>query len=588
MSNDEVIVLDSDDEQQAVELAKSYSDNPVFEDEEHEYEASSPDDPVIQELDLPFGAEVLHISFPTLPSELHRAELESLPRLLSTDIIIGASCSDLSLRIISVPITPPSPHSKARPELRTRIAVPHSGRGPFGERMLVIPNAAGHQSIPKGISITLTSKMLQSVEDVLMTDVDQDVARRYHDQPISAPGGCSWEILVALHSDDLSGLLLIHRIPIKDDTIGSVHGFQELNYPWQMQNLTSPAMSVSFNPSRFPAPRHSQLLVVESRRAIRIFDCKPQSDSDQGSWLYSIYPSFQTSTDCVPKRKQILDAQWVLGGKAVVALLTDGEWGVWDLENAGPKAKGISDCAPPGGSSLAFTISGWIGSFPASKSLFKTTGGRKDDQARLAPMTPGTRRTRQQALFSGSSTAVIPQAYGPSGGGLSVSAIHSLANRKVDDDTLLVWYRESITVIPSLLTYWQNKRKESGNLFGAGVKGLAEDYNNIDLGGEVRNNVSIFPVRYRRNETADRVDPLKILITGEHRLVIVAPLLEPPVPASVVPLQTHSRPTDQHLLVRGELDMDGMDRILSNMPNGAGGSHRNGVTPLREVDSYPL
>ena len=595
------MIIDSDGEQQAAKPAEPYMDNPIFEDEVEEYDASRPYDPFIQDLDLPLGAEVLHLSFPQLPSEPHHPTLESLPKLLSTNMIIATACSDSNLRILAIPIMPPSPESVARPELRTRCTVPRAGRGPFGEQMVVISSVAGHQSIPKGISITVTSQMLRSIEDVDMANAERDSPQtkprsssRSRSLSRSRPvdRDHSWELLVASHSDDLSGLLFISKVPFRSDTLGSGGGLQEQNIPWRMQTLTSPATSIAFNPSLFPAPRHSQLVVADSRGAVRVFDCKPQSDSDQGSWLFSLYPGFQSSVNSIARRKQVLDVQWVLGGKAIVVLLSDGEWGAWDVEKAGqkagPKANGDTKSTPSGGASMAFTISGWVGGTPVSKSLIKSSKSRLENVSRLAPMTPGTRKVRQEALFSGSPATTNSQANRPIRGGLSVSVVDNLPNSKVDDESLLLWYGDSVTVIPSLFTHWQSKVKESGNLFGTGVRGQPKEYNNIHLGGEVRNGVSAFP-KHRPNHgvKAETDTSSEMLITAEYRFIIVAPPKKPPGSVTDMSFQISSESVDQHLLAKGELNVDGMERILSGMSNGHGGDHRNGTNPKREVGFYP-
>ena len=595
-SSNEIMIIDSDDEQEAVQSAKPYMDNSVYEEEDEEYDTYRPLKPIVQRLDLPLGCEVLHLSFINLASEVHRTAWATLPKLLSSNIVIAIACSDSSVRVLSIPITPPSPQNLARPNLNSRITVPQAGRGLFGEQIVILSGAAGHQSLPKGISITLTSQMLQSMEDVDMADDDRgepqsqawNSSRSSRSRSRPASRESSWEFLIASHSDDLSGILVIHRMPFTGDTIGG-SGPQEPNTPWRIQCLASPATSISFNSSLFPAPRHSRLVVVELQGAVRIFDCKPQSELDQGSWLFSLYPSFQSFIVGTPRRKQILDVQWVLGGQAIAVLLADGEWGVWDIENAGPKGNSEIKRSPSRGASLAFTISSWAGSTPVTQSSMKSSSaGRKENKSRLAPMTPGTRKVRREALFSGSSTTLSTQTDRPSRGGLSVSPIYRSSSSKVNDESLLLWYNESIMVIPSLFTYWQNKAKGSGNLFGTGARAQPKEYN-IHLGGQLRNHVSLLPQHAAKiGGESNAAITSEILITGERRLVIVGPPLKPPVPAPAVSLQVLSKPIDQHLLVQGELDVDGMDRILDGMSNGHGERFRNGTTSKRKVDFLAL
>ena len=596
-SNNKVIVLDSDNDQQATEPAEPYMDNAVFEEEEEEFDASKPFNPIIRELNLPLGVEVLHLSFPHLPLESQRNTLEYLPKLLSTNIILATACSDTSIRILSVPITPPSPQNEARSESIARITVTHTGRGPFGEQMVVIPSVGGQQSIPRGVSIALTSQMLHSVEDVNVMDVDHQNPQtqprklsrsRSRSRSRPADGNNSWELLVASHSDCGSGLLLIYRVPFTNDTIGNNSRPEERCIPWRIQSLASPATSIDFNPSLFPAPRHSQLIVAESG-VVRVYDCKPQSASDPGSWLFSLYPGFQSSIFTPPTRKQILGVQWGLGGTAIIVLLADGEWGVWDLEAAGPKASGDMQRTPSRGASLPFATSGWVGNSPVLKNITKSTDTRKINKSWLAPMTPGTRKVGQDALFSGSTTTATSQADRPSRGGLFVSSIHDLSNSKVDDESLLLWYGDTVTVICSLYTHWQNKVKGSGNLFGVGFRGQPNEYNSIHLGGEARNNISLFPGNHSKHEgKADTNSLIEILVTGEYRLVIVAPPLKPPAPATTAPPQPLSKSSDERLPASGEFDVDDMERMLSGMSNGYSDEPRNGTAPKRKVEFPPL
>ncbi|EDN03408.1 predicted protein [Histoplasma mississippiense (nom. inval.)] len=66
------------------------------------------------------------------------------------------------------------------------------------------------------------------------------------------------------------------------------------------------------------------------------------SDTDlkeaDGAWLITLSPEFCRNPVGIPQRKTVVDAAWVLGGKAIMVLLSDGSWGIWDPEGAGPRS----------------------------------------------------------------------------------------------------------------------------------------------------------------------------------------------------------------------------------------------------------
>lgn len=592
-SKDTVMIIDSDDE----EATKSYSDMPVFDDEEEGRDLSEPYDPLIQTLDLPIGVAVLHFSFPHLPSEPTEPTMKSLPPLLSNRIVIAMACSDFSIRVLTLPLVPPSPQSKMRPELRSQTPNTKIAHGHFGEQMLVVSGGSGHQSIPRGVSVTTTARSLPPAgeNDVIGVHetgepLDQTWNQSRSASPprsqISSPGaGLSWDLLIASHSAQFSGLLLIHKVAIiadgsKIDTTSAEH-----NIPCQIQYLASPAISIHFNSSIYPAPRHSELLVAEAKGVVRILDCLSQHESrPEGSWLISLYSAFQNIPGSVISRKHILGAQWCLGGKAVVVLLADGEWGVWDLENAGPKAKkGVEITEGVSGTLLtAFDISGWISTSRALKSSVKSAGLTGDKSHGLAPMTPGTRRIRQENLFTGPTD----QSNGLFHGGLSVSPTRKSSIQKADDESILLWHGDNIAILPSLLEYWQNTVRGAGNLLGTDTRGQLKRVGSSSLGDEVRNEVSFFPEPYPSTVNSRMPDQNDILITTERGIIIMAtPIAEPRTTASSSPSTTVTvASADQRLLALGELDVGGMDRVIAGMSNGfqTHGDYGNG-SPVKKV-----
>ena len=571
-NRDAITIMDSDDEAPEKSEQPPHQDNPAFDEEHGEFDASEPYEPVIQALDLPLGVEVLQLAFPHLPADAHRSGIESLPVLFSRKLVVAVACSDFSIRVILIPLLPPSPQSKSRLELRGTASCLSAGKSMYGEQMIVLSGGTTHRSIPKGVSITVTSNPVEYPEEIYMDEDDASRKRldlrnnnsklASHSRSRSRLEDHQWDLLIASHSADLSGLLLIHRIPVKAGEAGLS---SELHIPWRTQYLTSPTVSVHFNSALYPAPRHSQLLIAEARGVVKILDCLPQSRAAEGAWRLSLHTDFETLPDTTSRRKPILDARWVLGGKAILVLLAHGKWGIWDLENAGPKP---IDGANPLRSVSAeswthFTLESWVGNSLKSGKLLQSSSVRTENRSKLAPMTPGTRKIRQQALF----TEPPPQPDGPVRGGLSVSPVPYASNSRADDEAVLIWHGNSIAVIPSLFIHWQNKARRSGNLFGSGAKGEPKMINNIQLGGELCKEASLIPSRHRPPSTKDDATHPEVLVTGGHRLAIVtSAIAEPQLPFSP-PSPLLSSTTDQQLLVRGDLDVDGMDRILSSMSN---------------------
>lgn len=599
-SNDVVMIIDSDDEEPPPKPAQPYQDKPAFEDDEDEYDPTEPYQTIIQTLDLPLGTEVLLLSFPQLPPDLDPTT-GSVPKILSQKLVIAAACSDCSIRLITLPLCPPSPASKARSEPRSKYSLGRAGIGAWGEQMVVIPSNIGHQSIPSGISITFSA---QATDDAIMDDNEEKgetesrarstirASSRGRSRSRSRQtGNGEWDLLVASHSSELSGILLVYRLPISIDRNGNSNLSADHIMPWRTKHLPSPAASLSFSSALFPSRRHMRLLVAEMSGAVRVYEPLATPSASDGEWLISLHPGFENSSTGIPKRKGILDSRWVLGGKAIMVLLADGEWGVWDPENAGPKPK--EQLGQSRGSSkpplAAFAIGGWVGQAVTS-TLPKSSSGKTDSKSKLAPMTPHTRKVRQEALFSGptsrSSTHTVR-------GGITVIAIggHS-SNSRADDETILLWYGNSTITIPSLITHWQNKISGAGNLFGTGARGQIQEINNVNLGGELRNAVAMIPKHSNTRAAAAASNAqLDIIVTGQTRLVIIAaPRSEP---EHTDPFAQAEQPAvaDQRSLARGELDVGGMERILAGMAKGSPslvGSQRsrpgtNGTAAKRKV-----
>lgn len=573
VGNDVIMVIDPEDE----EPENDYKDPTIFEQEESERKLSQAQDPIIQTLDIPLGVAVLHLSFPHLPCESQDSTMRTLPKILSDRIFIAMTCSDFTIRLLTIPLLPPSPTRKKKAGLECRVLKETGAFGYFGEQIIVVSAENGHQSIPKGVSITITCSQRQDYESEsvgaenvgdIQVSGGSNTTSQAHSKALSERTSSIWHFLIASHSADLSGLLLIHRIAITADgaklnTNSALH-----NIPWQIQYLPSPAISIWFNSSLYPATRHSQLLIAEATGSVRVFDCFSQHNPG-----LALYPPFQTSPDSTITRKSIIAAEWCLAGKAVIVLLCDGEWGLWDLGNVGPKAKselkayeGIS-----GRLVTAFTLSGWTNALITSKYLVNKSSSTSQKSQGLVPMTPGTRKMRQENLFAGRTnqqTGLLP-------GGVSVSSTCKASIDEAEDESILIWHGSSIVILDSLVTYWQNAVRGVGNLYRNDTRGQLKRMSNSSLGGEVWNHLSLLSKSYPSGARSSSSNQKEILITGERKITIIA------FPVAESCLQTSSdqsavpSSTDQNLLAVGELGVSGMDRILTGMSNGFQGENED-------------
>ncbi|KAL8793986.1 MAG: hypothetical protein Q9195_003392 [Heterodermia aff. obscurata] len=571
-TNLEPMTIESDDDEPETGTLRPSDDRLEFEGEAQEFDPSTPIAPVIQTLNLSLEAQVLHLSFLQMPTNLGQSLIGSFPSIISQKVLVAVACSDCSVRVLTIPLTPPSNRSKYNIEPQKQIQGASAGQDFYHAQMLVLSASSGHRSYPKGISMTLAAH--STTEPKRVDGVDNEPP--------------SWDLLIASHSADMSGLLLIHRIAILADGSGlDTDGLGSIE-PWRKQSLAAPAKAMSFNSSICPAPRHSQLLVAEAKGPVRIFDCLAKPGAGHGPWLLSLYPPWAGLSTNARRRKGLLTAQWILGGKAIAVLLDDGEWGIWEIEHSGPKPKELTDGwqALPGMSFVDFSISGWIGNSFAEKEASKSS--KVEIRSQLTPMTPATRKIRQESLFTGPDIKVSS----PVRGGIAVCSISDDLKSRKDDETLLLWLGNSITKIPSLLTYWQNRVRGSGNLFGNGAQGQPKELNDIHLGGELRNDVSLIPAVPGVDINTKPCRQSSILIAGEHRITIITPpLLEPSTPLAPVTSkpEVRSPAADQAMLEKGKLDIEGIDTFLAKMSN----SHQtNGVrtngTISRKQTNQPI
>lgn len=598
-----IIIIDSDDDEPPPNVISTSHDKPTFEDEEEEYDPLEPYPPLLQHIDLPLGAEVLHIAFPQVPSEFARYMSASVPPLLLQKIVVATTGSDYSVRLITLPLAPPSPANKLHADLKSKLAFAANGKGPHGAHVLTLGGNAGHQTIPSAVSITYTSRHAGKKGDqdseVGKEDVDIPVSpsrfrRRSHSKNNfkvePSPGVTQWDLLLASHSPDITGMLLLYRIPTVTSGSGSDtdHTLSTENLvPLQVHYLPSPAINIAFSLSLYPSKRHSQLLVASAEGSVRIYDClssnSPRMDG-HGSWLITIHSPFDNHLTGTPSRKRIIDAAWVLGGRGIITLLADGEWGVWDLEGTLSEAK-TSSRRPGNGTSSAlttFALGGWLGSTASSSA--KSSSSKSETKSKLAPMTPGTRRVREEVLFTGPPTNETYHLRG----GISITKFEDPMRENTANEAGTLWHGTKILTIPDLHTYCETQVSGRANLFGANGRSQPIKIDDLDLGGEMASSVDHLPLTTPNGTPPAHRD---LVIAAEHRLVFIAAPLEEAEQEDSALSADAEKPdsTDQQLLARGELDVGGMERVLAGMSHGNGNGHGlvggfpNGAVGKRKV-----
>ena len=561
--NDSIMIIDSDDEEPAPEPPKDEVETAQFEDEEEEIDPAEPFQNILRHIDVHIGTRALGLSLPRFLPDTARSPLDPFPPILSKMIVVAVLCADCSTRIIAVPLAPPPPTS--------------NDSSKWGIQSLTISGAATHQEIPTGGAITFTCRKPDS--DEKSKSRSRSRGRNTKSSPTAED---SWDLLLATHSAEATGVLLVHQIPIiqQSKSSGTTFSFStDHALPVQKQYLPSPASKVSFNHSPYPYGRHSHLLVSFSSGCVKIYETLPEMVTRSshgrrnsvssvgagdvgGTWLISLYPGFENSSTGLTQRKTIVDAEWVLGGKAVIVLMSDGEWGVWDVEGAGPKSgQGTQESlhGVSGGSLTSFAISGRM-TAPIQLNKARLEEVKPETRPTFAPMTPSTRRIREDTLFKGVPSDALPSTRGS----ISVSPATIATRDPTCDNSILMWHGEVNTTIPSLLALWRNGVKSTGT-FDSTRRCRPINIGDINLLGEIQNGLCHIPTLIHKDD-GNEVRNFDGLVTAEHRLHILSPRLSDDEPTSVGDIRSNpSAESDQLMLTKGELDIEGMERVLDGM-----------------------
>jgi hypothetical protein len=599
------MVIDLDDDEPAP--SKLVPESAEFEDENEEIEPSQPYLKILRSIDISLGTGARHLAIPQIPSHASQAPLGAYPPIYSTHIIVAVACDDCSVRLVSLPLTPPTLNSKDPASWGVQI----TKVGP-----------TSHQDLFTSITITHTCPPADSDDEVDKSKPRSRSRSRLGNMAATAgdsKSGQAWCALIASTSPTAGGLLLVHQLLLTSDR--ALTTLSESHCLLQRQHFRSPlsASRIYFNPSPYPAERHSNILITfPDSGCVKVFQALPDSSSAHprgrrgstatmdsttsssrlpslsatrpGKLLLTLYTGFVESPESVPsaRRKRILDAAWVLGGRAVLVLLEDGEWGVWDIEGAGPPStlnqnlfRGQDNvCGIQGGAWTRFSFKGFITPLVDEAPRLQQVEANDVKPGKLAPMTPHTRKVRSDGLFRGN-TSGTPSAATPSTftqGCISVTE-HGAANPSstttpVNESILLSLGNTNLS-IPSLLSLWRIESTGKGSLDSSGIL-RPSPFTALQLGGEQQKSIAALP---QSSNTAPSSPfglrsgrPTDVLISTDSRLImLVSPISEPLVSAPVsqgTGLVSAAVDTDQLLLRQGDLDIDGMDRILDSMTNG--------------------
>ncbi|EEU42496.1 uncharacterized protein NECHADRAFT_40286 [Fusarium vanettenii 77-13-4] len=490
---DSIMIIDSDDEEPPAKskTAPQFEDKPEFEDEIED----GPYPEIVQTLDLALGTSVLKVA--VMPMTLAPAEDAAWggAKVLTEKMVFAVSCVTNDVYVITLPLTPPSPESKARPELRNDLLAGNAGSGAWGESLILLGGQSKHS---EGIAINL----------IMPTATERP--------------GTKAHAVVASHSREASGVLRLWDVPLnpKDKPTRALE-------PFQTEYLPNPLKSISFNPTHT-----TQLLTVSAVQGVRIYDFALASLNDldatgplpgQGSWLLSLYQPFARPS---ATRKPILDAAWIAHGRAVLALLADGMWGIWDIDGVSPAGSGaiLSSKLKSGvrGAALsAFNVSGYVEGTSSLRSV--TMQNKESSTGEFAPMTPHTRRQATASL----SSAITLDRLATIQGGITVAALPTTGNA-VQDETVVLWVGglEHVCVIPGILRFWDSQLRR-GTGAGVDIFSGAQPTRMIkllDLStgllGERCNGVGLV-VDANHTAIQDGDLPADVLIVGDSRIVIV-------------------------------------------------------------------
>lgn len=531
-SADAVMIIDSDDET-SQPASTDEPDKPDFEEAVADDAASFPD--VIQTLDLSLGTAALHIAVLPMPPSTPDAAASGGAPILKDRMVFAVACATGEIYLVTIPLAPPSHQYKAKLMLKKDLLATRAGKGTWGETLTSLSGQSRHSD---GLALSLVSKQQKSSSDRSRSRDRSDAEK------VSAT-----RVVVASHTRETSGTLRFW-----DVTLESKAGRTAPADPFQTEYLPAPLTGISFNPSQT-----TQLLAITSPAAARIYDYSipslPEDISEgpfptQGSWLLSLYPPFARGSVMSTSRKPIIAADWIAHGRAVLTLLADGQWGIWNIGGAHPSpnstsgTSGLFNKDAPGlrGAALTnFSVTGYLeGTSPLRNPVSHKSPSVPGSGGDFVPMTPHTRRDALAASMTGG-----PEKLAAVKGGIAILKAQPLKKTTAPtstDESAVLWLGGAdpiVAVIPAVSRFWdaQLRRGVGGgvNLFsgaqptrmirladlGAGL--LGERCTGVEAVVRENNHSATSNGSTPVDDTPSSTEglPIDVLIQGESRLIVV-------------------------------------------------------------------
>lgn len=525
-----------------------------FEEEEEEFDPQHPYQPIVQTLDLPLGTGVLHVSILQL-SEAERDHY--MPKLLRENLLVAVGCTDASIRVVTLPLDPPSHAHKKRESLRDTPSNATAGHGSWGEQVVVVPTAAGHRTLPTAVGVAVAPRSLVFESE----DDEMDGYAIEH----------AWDLLVASTSADAGGTLLVHRIPFKSSTRG-LKGDRLEVYRNVLLNGLPTRVDIYVGPD-LTTPIYPMILVAEAGHGVSLFECGSAESKHEGRWIARMQPSAQTSSS-------LLCVRFGLAGRLAIALTSDGEWGVWDITEAQEAAKGDMTTL------RKFTYGGTLTS---PNGVVGPSTSRQAQFKALPAVTPHTRKIRQENLFTSDSHRSSGQAgSSPASrfhGGISLTKTTHESGAG-EDSFALLWYNDRAVFVQSLRAHHTSRTVNGIDSSSALITSKDPFSGPTNPGGQIRavnvvdratlcggTQVSAWPLL----RTAHRAPSLRskapeVAYISERAISFVGPPLNGESDARS---QTNGDAMRDRtavaagLLKHGELSLGGLEGMLDRMAGGA-------------------